>query len=304
MKRLLKILKYKRPHMSSSEAECIKTIITDKYQHYLLEDNIIIVTDPTSKTLFSCHTDTVHSTSGEQIVHYNKNQNILFKADTEPLGADNGAGIWLLLEMIDANIPGTYVFHRGEERGGVGATTLANLHPEFLQQFDRAIAFDRRGSTSVITHQGGSRCCSEGFAKALCDQFKTVGLYMECDPTGIFTDTAMYTHLIPECTNISCGYDHEHSAAESLDLTYLQKLRAACLSINWEALPTVRKTGFDDDDDDGDGYYWRNARFSYQKLTWRSLVNMSPEEIYDFCENNPISTAEFLMEIVEEINTF
>ena len=38
------------------------------------------------------------------------------------------AGIWLLLEMIDAGVPGVYALHYGEERGGVGSSGLAEHH--------------------------------------------------------------------------------------------------------------------------------------------------------------------------------
>ena len=51
------------------------------------------------------------------------------------LGADDGAGVFLMLEMIDANVEGTYIFHRGEERGGWGSSQIAELHADYIKQF-------------------------------------------------------------------------------------------------------------------------------------------------------------------------
>ena len=36
---------------------------------------------------------------------------------------------------------------------------------------------------------------------------QTIFLLYATDPTGIFTDTANFVDIIPECTNISCGYE-------------------------------------------------------------------------------------------------
>jgi len=63
------------------------------------------------------------------------------------------------------------------------------------------------------------------------------------DPNGIYTDTAEYTHLIGECSNISIGYKDEHNSKETLDITYLEALRDRMVSIEWHKikLPTKRK---------------------------------------------------------------
>ena len=34
------------------------------------------------------------------------------------------------------------------------------------------------------------------------------------DTGGSFTDTANYTDIIPECTNLSCGYYNAHTQSE------------------------------------------------------------------------------------------
>jgi hypothetical protein len=60
------------------------------------------------------------------------------------------------------------------------------------------------------------------------------------DDTGVYTDTAEFTDIIPECTNISVGYAREHTQEESLDLVYYQNLAVSILSVDWDALPVER----------------------------------------------------------------
>jgi hypothetical protein len=260
-----------------------------------MQNNIVIVTDPASRTLFSCHTDTVHRDSGTQQLLLDENQNILWKNDGTPLGADDGAGMWLLLNMIDAGVPGTYIFHRGEERGGIGSKAMANNEPEFLGKFDRAVAFDRKKHGHIITHQGGERCCSTEFAAALAAAFNAVFPTSPApfagNNTGSYTDTKEYVSLIPECTNISCGYENEHTKDEQLDVTYLEGLLAACLKIDWEMLPIKRDVN-------------DNFSPSFWGITLTDLEHMTLDEICEFVEEDPYSAAELLFDLTRTALSF
>ena len=60
------------------------------------------------------------------------------------------------------------------------------------------------------------------------------------DDTGVYTDTAEFTDIIPECTNISVGYDHEHSQQECLNIHHYELLSQAVLQVQWDKLPTDR----------------------------------------------------------------
>ena len=199
---------------------------------------------PENRTLFTAHTDTVvrDNPDADNIVKRGK-KGMLYATGGATLGADDGAGIAILGELMRAKVPAYYIFTRGEECGGHGAKHLAKAHAALLGEFDRAIAFDRRGYSDVITHQRWGRCASDAFAEALSDALNDQGLlYMPCDG-GVYTDTAEFVDIIPECTNISTGYDHEHTEKESLDLPYLKELCAAALAINWDALPVARRPG-------------------------------------------------------------
>ena len=262
--------------------------------------NVWVTTAPASRTLFTCHTDTVHNASlGQQVILHDLENGEVFKDDGQCLGADDGAGIWLLLEMIEAQVPGTYVFFRGEERGGIGSSGAATTGAEWFARFDRAIAFDRRGTGSVITHQGYGRCASNTFAQALAaglNQHDT--LSYAPDDTGVFTDTANLVDLIGECTNVSCGYGNEHTKSEYLDLAHLHALRDACLKLDWEALPSVRQPGEEEKYDTRYGYY--DVRFTnpYKNLTLADLYLMAPDEIDEFVYQQPDQASALLQELL------
>jgi hypothetical protein len=196
-------------------------------------------TDDTHRTLFVAHVDTVHNTEGKNSI---RKEGDYWHADGAVLGADDGAGCALLMHLIHAGTPAYYIFTQGEERGGVGAKHLYDEHKTLLAQFDRAIAFDRKGLDSVITHQGYGRCCSDAFGNALCaalGQHNDEMMHLN-DDTGVYTDTAEFTEIIPECTNISVGYYAEHTQAEKLNTAYYQHLAKAVLTIDWDGLPTER----------------------------------------------------------------
>ncbi len=227
---------------------------------------------PTS-VLFSCHTDTVHwvkrDEAQRQHVMYDPSFGHIFLDKKDPqagtcLGADDGAGVWIMLEMIKEKVPGCYVFHRGEEQGGVGSRALLAKEKDWLSEFDLAIAFDRPNDDEIITHQGGARCCSDKFGEALKAQFAKHGLKYKLSDRGVFTDTKVYRGVISECTNIGVGYYHQHGVDEYLDFGHLVRLRDACCKIDWESLPAERDPYAADPLPQYGGYSGRNWNRTYQ----------------------------------------
>jgi len=191
------------------------------------------------KILFSAHTDTVHFKNGMQTVCQDTvKQEYFIKEKSGCLGADDGAGVWILLELIKAKIPGLYIFHRGEECGGLGSSYIAESTPDLITGIDFAIAFDRRGKTDIINEQSCGKCCSDEFVTSLADELNM----SHTKAHGSFTDTANYAGIIPECTNVSVGYEHEHTPKETLHYGYLRMLMDNLLKVDWSKLKSVRKT--------------------------------------------------------------
>ncbi len=190
-----------------------------------------------SRTIFASHLDTACQEQSN-VTHLINGDIILTDGETI-LGADDKAGVTIMLWMIKHKIPGLYYFFFGEEVGCIGSG-LASTMSKFKGSYDRIISFDRRGTGSVITHQSSMRCSSDEFADELSRQFNNLGLKYKKDDTGVYTDSAEFTKIIPECTNISVGYYKEHTVNEHQDIKHLYLLSNACLKVDWENLPTKR----------------------------------------------------------------
>jgi hypothetical protein len=202
--------------------------------------------------LWSAHTDTVHRDSGRQFVqHAGPWLELPAGSKSNCLGADDTAGCFILREMIRARVPGHYVFHHGEERGGIGSSWLARNYADWLTTFKYAIALDRANTFDVITHQAGGRCASDDFGLALAIALSESTDNPDWFPCkyGVYTDTAEYADLIPECTNLSVGYYAAHSARERLNVLHVISLLEALCSLDVSALPAARDPHAPDPDD-------------------------------------------------------
>ena len=263
MQTLWRALQVKRPAGSREEAAFVAWLVNRLPVTLIDEAGNIHVdtrTRPLSRTMFTAHTDTVHHSAGVNTIRIDRTDpaRVLWRADKDAcLGADDGAGVALLMHMLDAGVAGYYVFFRGEEIGGTGSSWLADNMPDLVQEFDVCVSLDRAGYSDAITHQGMGRCCSDAFAQALGNALTTEDLsvvFMPCD-TGIFTDSANLTDLIPECTNLSVGYMHQHGDGEWQDVTWLPLMAAALVKVQWDSLPVERDPNVRDTHIWEHGYY-------------------------------------------------
>jgi hypothetical protein len=201
-------------------------------------------------TMFTCHLDTA-SKDFVNIKHTFKD-NYIQSDGTTILGADDKAGMTVLLYMINQKVPGLYYFFIGEEVGCIGSRALSADFQE--KNITKVVSFDRRGTHSIITEQWMGRCCSNQFALALSKEFSKADetLQLVPDDTGVLTDSAQFIDIVNECTNISVGYYSEHTTNEKQDIEYLVKLCKACVKVDWESLPIIRNTPDDFEDLDLD----------------------------------------------------
>jgi len=257
---LSRMLTYPRPAGSKMEKRYIRRFI-DVVPGIKRDTfgNRYIVVGKKPTTLFASHTDTVHSkpteykwkidkTEGKfkqiEISKKQKLQDVIVKGrwasgrQKDILGADDTTGNWLMLNLISEKKPGLYIFHRAEEIGREGSEWIAEHRPKMLKGIKRVISFDRKGYQDIITHQMGERTASDKFAKELA---KRLGSGFKPDPTGSFTDSMSYAHLVPECTNISIGYKGAHSRAERQNLRFARHLYTKLRDVDFETLPVERK---------------------------------------------------------------
>jgi len=213
-----------------------------------------------SSTMFMAHLDTV---GGDKKINAIVDDNGMIKTDGKSiLGADDKTGVVILLYMIEHNIPGFYLFPVGEEVGCIGSGKLANYmvknsekininikgkdteisipKDDIYKNITKAISFDRMGYTSIITHQMDQRCCSDVFGKSLASEFNKYGFDFDLDDSGVYSDSAEFAPIYPECTNLSVGYFAQHTENETQDIEFLESLCDACTKVNWEGLPIDR----------------------------------------------------------------
>jgi hypothetical protein len=194
-----------------------------------------------SDVMFTAHLDTATSAL-TKVVHVIEG-NIINTDGKSILGADDKAGVVIMLNMIEKNIPGLYYFFLGEEVGCIGSRKVATVQKENKSAgIIKVISFDRRGYNSIITYKSGARCCSDTFGSALAKALNDVDstFKYENDDTGILTDSVQFVSIYAECTNISVGYYSEHTFSERQDIDHLAKLAEACLKVDWTSLPVER----------------------------------------------------------------
>jgi hypothetical protein len=261
------MLTTKRPAHTHGEhlaASLIEGFLAHNNIAYVMDKahNIIAdLRDGTSNVLFSSHYDSAHR--GEQPNGYANKVSLShdgshFRGVDACIGADDASGIFVMARMIEAGVPALYIFHASEEVGGVGSHYIADNTPEVLDGITHAIAFDRRGTQDIIWQQGGQTCASEGTAGVFAYLLNRHGFEYQPDDGGSFTDTKLYRNLVPECFNVSVGYDNEHTSEETQDIQHLLKLADVCCELDWSALPVWR-----DPTDDYYGQSWDALRYGY-----------------------------------------
>ena len=225
-------------------------------------------------TMFTSHLDT--ATNQLRVVNHVLEDGFVKTDGNSILGADDKAGVVILLSMIEAKIEGLYYFFIGEEVGCIGSKLLSDKHRKNpIPYIKKVVSFDRRGYDSIITHQMGQRCCSDFFAQKICDGLNSLieTFSYKIDPSGIYTDSAQFIDIYPECTNISVGYFSEHTKSEIQNIEHLENLCQASIGLNWQNLPTER---------DPFGVDFSNDSYPYVKYSKHGHGMKKREIDYDY----------------------
>jgi hypothetical protein len=235
MHSLVEMLRYMRPEGTSTQREFCERFLEPVFGEPDEHGNYVTQVGFEPHLCFTAHHDTVHKQEGmQQVVVTNDVVSVADSKVSSCLGADCTTGIYIILNMIEAGIEGTYVIHAAEEVGCKGSAALVDDMPDWLMYTQAVISFDRYGDKSVITHQMGMRTASDAFAKSFSDALNMPQL--KADDGGSYTDSNEYSLLIPECTNISVGYYGQHGVNETQDLEYLDQLMLALESADWSKL--------------------------------------------------------------------
>ena len=150
------------------------------------------------------HLDTVFSIPPSDI-YYDSRKGVIWSPDG--LGADDRAGVFAILKILQAGFRPHVIFTTDEEKGGVGASQLILV--EKKQPFNKLkyiIQLDRRGSNDCVFYE----CDNKKFTKYV----ESFGF---SENFGSFSDISI---LCPAWkvagVNLSVGYYNEHSEIETL----------------------------------------------------------------------------------------
>lgn len=212
--------------------DCIPNARKDEYGN-----RFVIVGDGPHTHLFTCHLDTYPLTQKSEEITIIEDGDIIRTYGRTLLGADDKAGVTVLLAMIKGGVNGIYGFFLAEEIGLLGSHYAANdtKWKELMKDVKAVISFDRRGTSSIITHQGGKKTCSQKYAKLIQKGFAKQEILLELDDTGSATDSLSFhkCNRSLQCTNISVGYYNAHSVLEYQDIAYLERLCSAAVHVDW-----------------------------------------------------------------------
>lgn len=183
-------------------------LLTEKYgKHNVFAKKDFIYATGDIPILLVAHLDTVLDKA--PIIFTAENNNIWY--GKKGLGADDRAGLFAILKIIQSNRRPSILFTTGEEIGGIGAMTFVKEFPEPPVPTKYIIEIDRRGKGQAVFYDcGNSKFMSyvESFG------FKT--------HKGIFSDISFICpHWDVAGVNLSAGYSNEHTHFESLNIEHL-----------------------------------------------------------------------------------
>ena len=275
------LLSLRRGHGSSGEALACKWLVAEGFKPIgdLPDETVAgyICGNLESRTVIMGHIDTVHWGDPNKAYQNFRHKDGLYMAmGKNCLGADDAAGVSAIMALREERPDLCYIIHRGEECGGRGATVISRL-----VDADIAISLDRKGFTDVITHQGWGRCCSDEFGNWLVG---CLGFNYEISSRGIYTDSAEYVDVCAECTNLSVGYQNEHTSSERLFGAHLERLVTQLINIDFTQAPLVR------DKSKRDSWYGDDSDYSRYHNYSKSSKVLDPRD-YDW--NDPADREEY-----------
>jgi putative aminopeptidase FrvX len=230
--------------------ELVKTTVPHGYEHTVMNlipnvkrdhfgNGYLQIGEEKPKMMFTSHLDT-YSFGKPEKVNVKFSDNFIHTDGKTILGADDKAGVVVMLSMIEAQIPGLYYFFVGEEIGRLGSRYVAESFEfdDIGSKVSSVISFDRKGYNSVITHQSRKRTCQDDFAHRVCESLNESGLKIDLDNGGSATDSLSFHGRpgIVNCTNISVGYFNAHHGEEKQDIEFLEMLCKASTSFDWNKL--------------------------------------------------------------------
>lgn len=149
------------------------------------------------------HLDTVHSSAPFQLFR-DQEQGVIWSP--QGLGADDRAGIFAIMRLVEQGYRPSIILTTDEESGGGGATAVTIAYPQPKTPLNFLIEIDRMGEMEAVYYN----CDSESFEEYITS-FGFVTNF------GTFSDIYILgpAWQIPS-VNVSAGYYNEHTPIEYL----------------------------------------------------------------------------------------
>lgn len=205
------------------------------------------------------HLDTVHAFSKiPKDIYYDTTQGVIWSPDG--LGADDRAGVYGIIKILEAGYRPTVIFTTDEETGALGAQAVIDAFKTPVTDLKYIIELDRRGATDCVFYD----CNNPEFQ----DYIESFGFISQW---GTFSDIS---EICPAWkvagVNLSIGYENEHTKAELLKISWLNTtITKVCKMLedigNAQAFKYIHSTK----------YSWYSAPGWDDEYRWESLSKAS-----------------------------
>lgn len=203
-----------REYLKPILTEVMDAVYIDRFGNLLAEKEFGAGEGAT--ILLSAHMDTVTSVQQNRKLIVNGD---IIKSNKGPLGADDRAGITIILEVLRnlKNFNGVVkvAFSRMEEVGCVGAT---QIDKNFYKDVNLAIVVDRRGSRDIVVGCGYTPFCDDNVASFIEEAAKATGMSDWKAVDGGISDAVVFAENGINSINLSAGYEFEHTASEYVNV--------------------------------------------------------------------------------------
>ena len=194
-----------------SQSELHKTLsvyLKGKYKKVIIEKEYIVAVGDIPIALVA-HMDTVFYQSMTDL-YYDERKGTMWSP--QGLGADDRAGIYIILQIIQSGLRPSIILTTDEERGGLGAQKLAKKECPipFLRYM---IQLDRHGANDCVFYD----CYNPSFI----DYVESFGF---SEAKGSFSDISFLMPAWKICgVNLSVGYNDEHTVSETLNINWMYR---------------------------------------------------------------------------------
>lgn len=185
--------------------------LKNNYQNVIEEENKFIIAKGNIPIAVVAHLDTVHKIAPREFF-YDQKEKVLWSP--QGLGADDRAGVYAIIQIIEAGYRPHVIFCHDEEKGGLGATALINKYNQHpFDDLKCIIELDRSGPNDCVFYE----CDNEDFTRYI----ENFGFKTE---EGTFSDISIIAPMWEvAAVNLSVGYYYEHSYSEYLRIKELDK---------------------------------------------------------------------------------